>query len=232
MDSYGRAFSLWQASATQSANDVWHAYTRHSFVEKLGDGSLPREAYLRYLVQDYVFLVHFSRAWALAVVKSETLSEMKLASATVDALVNIEMQHHVEICAGYGIDEQELFHAVEEPENLAYTRYVLDAGLSGDLIDLLAALAPCIFGYGEIGARLAKHSSDDNPYTEWIQTYASDAYQQVCAEAGELIDAALARRIGIDFTDSPRWERLTERFMTACRLEAGFWSMALTRKHP
>ena len=227
MESYGRAFSLWRTSATQGKNNVWHAYTHHSFVEKLGEGSLPREAYLHYLVQDYLFLVHFSRAWALAVVKSETLSEMKLASATVDALVNSEMQHHVDICARYGIDEQALFDAVEAPENLAYTRYVLDAGFSGDLVDLLAALAPCIFGYGEIGVRLAKHTANDNPYTEWIETYASDTYQQVCTEVGELIDAALARRIGTDFTDSPRWERLTERFTTASRLEAGFWSMAL-----
>ena len=227
MDSYGRAFGLWRASATHTENDVWHAYTHHSFVKKLGDGSLPIEAYLHYLAQDYLFLMHFSRAWALAVVKSETLSEMKLASATVDALVNSEMQHHVDICTRFGIDEQALFDAIEAPENLAYTRYVLDAGLSGDLVDLLAALAPCIFGYGEIGAALAKHTADDNPYTEWIQTYASDAYQQVCTEVGELIDSALTRRIGTDFTASPRWERLTERFVTASRLEAGFWSMAL-----
>jgi len=227
MNSYGRAFSLWCTSATDTSNDAWHAYTNHAFVKRLGDGSLPQEAYIRYLIQDYIFLVHFSRAWALAVVKSETLSEMKLASATVDALVNIEMKHHVDICAGYGIDEQTLFDATEEPENLAYTRFVLDAGLSGDLVDLLAALAPCIFGYGEIGARLAKHASSDNPYAEWIETYASDTYQQVCVEVGELIDAALVRRIGSDFGDSPRWERLTERFVTASRLEAGFWNMAL-----
>jgi len=227
MSVYGKAFSLWRTAATQIEEDPWHTYTNHTFVQKLGDGSLPREAYLHYLVQDYVFLVHFSRAWALAVVKSETLSEMKLAASTVDALVNIEMQHHVDICAGYGINEQELFDAVEEPENLAYTRYVLDTGLSGDLVDLLAALAPCIFGYGEIGARLAIDLSTDNPYREWIETYASDDYQQVCSEVGALIDAALERRIGTSFTDSPRWERLTERFMIATKLEAGFWSMAL-----
>ncbi len=227
MERYGRAFTLWRESAIQTTDDIWHAYTHHSFVKQLDDGSLPREAYLRYLIQDYVFLVHFSRAWALAVVKSETLSEMKLAASTVDALVNIEMQHHVDICAGYGINEQELFDAIEEPENLAYTRYVLDAGLSGDLVDLLAALAPCIFGYGEIGMRLATNLSTDNPYREWIETYASDDYQQVCSEVGELIDTALERRIGTNFTNAPRWESLTERFVTACKLEAGFWSMAL-----
>lgn len=227
MSSYGKAFTLWRESAKRKEGDAWSAYTHHSFVESLRDGSLPREAYVHYLIQDYVFLMHFSRAWALAVVKSETLSEMKLASTTVNSLVNLEMQHHVDICAKYGISEQELFSATEEPENLSYTRYVLDAGLSGDLVDLLAALAPCIFGYGEIGKRLAENLSPDNPYAEWIKTYASDEYQQVCNEAGQLIDEALERRIGSDFQVSPRWERLTDRFVMAAKLEAGFWSMSL-----
>lgn len=208
-------------------NDAWQAYTHHQFVEGLRDGTLPRASFIKYLVQDYVFLVHFSRAWALAIVKAETLDEMKLASTTVNALINLEMQHHIDVCAAHGIDEQQLFDALEEPENLAYTRYVLDAGNSGDLADLLAALAPCIFGYGEIGTRLAQGLSTDNPYAEWIETYASQEYQQVCYESGALIDNVLTRRIDSDFQASPRWERLTGRFITATRLEVGFWDMSL-----
>ena len=41
--------------------------------------------------------------------------------------------------------------AEEALGNLAYTRYVLEAGFSGDFLDLMAALAPCVLGYGEIG---------------------------------------------------------------------------------
>ncbi len=227
MPDYGKVFALLRGQAQQNHGGLWDAYARHDFVEGLRDGSLPRASYLHYLVQDYVFLVHFSRAWALAVVKSETLDEMKQTSATVNALVNLEMQHHVQICADYGIEEDALFNAVETPENLAYTRYVLDAGLSGDLADLLVALAPCVLGYGEIGLRLAQESVADNPYAEWINTYAGDAYQQVCKETGKLLDQALMRRIGPDFQGSPRWNRLSERFITATRLEVGFWDMGL-----
>lgn len=227
MPEYGQAFALWREAACQSDTDTWHAYTCHPFVKGLQEGTLPPEAYLRYLKQDYLFLLHFSRAWALAVVKSETLDEMKFASATVDALVNLEMQHHVDICAGYGIEEQTLLETEESAATIAYTRYVLDAGLSGDLLDLLAALAPCIFGYGEIGRRLGKGLSTENPYAEWIETYAGTAYQKVCHEVGHLIDEALIRRVGRDFSPSPRWERLTHRFVTASKLEVDFWGMAL-----
>ena len=138
---YGETFSLWRAGCPAP----WHDYTHHAFVEGLRDGSLPRAAFLHYLVQDYVFLVHFARAWSLAVVKADTMEEMKTCSGIVNSLVAHEMALHVKTCAAAGIDEATLFTASEEIENLAYTRFVMDAGLHGDFLDLVAALAPCCF---------------------------------------------------------------------------------------
>ncbi len=221
--SYGAAFALWRDGCA----DHWHAYTHHPFVQGLGDGSLPRSAFLHYLVQDYLFLVHFARAWSLGVVKAETLGEMRTCAGTVDALVNHEMALHVKICADAGIDEATLFAAAEEIENVAYTRYVMDAGLQGDFLDLMAALAPCCFGYGEIGTRLASAADARTPYRDWIETYADADYQGVMASVGQMIDDAVLRRLGPDFATSARWPQLQARFATATRLEVAFWDMGL-----
>ena len=220
--SYGTTFPLWR----RVAGAAWSDFTRHAFVEGLGDGTLQRDAFLRYLVQDYVFLVHFSRAWALAVTKAETLDEMRACAATVHALLDEEMRLHVETCAAEGIAEEELFAAEEATATLAYTRYVLDAGHAGDFLDLMAALAPCVLGYGEIGARLAADARP-TPYAAWIATYGGDAYQRTCREVGALIDSAVARRLGDPAEASPRWPRLCDRFAVATRLEVGFWNMGL-----
>ncbi len=216
---YGRAFALWRAAAPD-----WDAYTCHDFVEALGRGDLPRANFLHYLRQDYVFLIHFARAWALAAAKADTLAEMQAASATVHALVHHEMPLHVQICAREGIDAAALEATAEAPANLAYTRYVLEAGYSGDFLDLMAALAPCVLGYGEIGARLA---GAGGPYAEWIETYGGDEYQGLCREVGALIDGALAHRLGPDWAGLPRADGLARRFATATRLEVGFWQMGL-----
>ncbi len=154
---YGKTFA-----ALRDNTPVWPAYTRHAFVQGLGDGTLPHAAFLHYLKQDYVFLIHFSRAWALAVTKADTVAEMRLAAGTVNGLINEELALHVTICAEAGIDEATLFATQERQGNLAYTRYVLDAGHSGDLLDLLAALAPCVMGYGEIGTHLAATKTSDH----------------------------------------------------------------------
>ncbi|OSP56468.1 thiaminase II [Pseudoruegeria sp. SK021] len=220
---YGRAFGLFR----DAAGPAWTDYTRHAFVQKLGDGTLPRAAFLHYLVQDYVFLTHFTRGWALAIVKSETLEETRLSASLVQGLVHGEMQLHVKICADEGISEQTLFEAAESPANLAYTRYVMDAGQAGDLCDLLAALAPCVFGYGEIGLQLAQTRAADTPYGDWIDTYAGDDYQALCRDVGVMLDGALTRRIGSPLDLAPRWPRLCKRFSTATALEVGFWQMGL-----
>jgi len=217
---YGRAFALWRATAPD-----WQGYTHHAFVESLRRGDLPRANFLHYLRQDYVFLIHFARAWALAAVKSDTLAEMQAASATVHALVHHEMPLHLEICAREGIDAAALEATPEAPANLAYTRYVLEAGYSGDLLDLLAALAPCVLGYGEIGARL---KGSGGAYAEWSDTYGGDEYQALCRDVGALIDGALVHRLGEDWDTLPRFARLSQRFATATRLEVGFWDMGLS----
>ncbi|WP_170335711.1 thiaminase II [Ruegeria arenilitoris] len=223
MSDYGKAFTLMR----DTAQGPWRDYTRHAFVEGMKDGTLPREAFLHYLRQDYVFLIHFSRAWALAVVKSETHDEMLAASRTVNGLISEEMKLHIGICEAEGIPQDQLFATPERAENLAYTRYVLEAGYSGDLLDLLAALVPCVMGYGEIGTRLAVEATSET-YRDWIDAYSSDEYQQACYAVGELLDSALTRRIGANFEASPRWDRLCQTFRTATELEVNFWQMGFT----
>ena len=124
------------------------------------------------------------------------------------------------------------------PDNLVYDRSrkryqageafrpVLLSGRTSEMLDLLAALAPCVMGYGEIGARLERTATSEN-YADWIATYASEDYQQVCRDVGALIDTAMIRRLGTTPQDSPRWTALTQRFTTATRLEVGFWDMGL-----
>lgn len=220
---------LFEALKASCAED-WRRYTGHAFVRGLADGSLPEANFRHYLIQDYIFLMHFARAYALAVYKSESLDDMRQAAGTLDALLNHEMSLHIEICAGWGLGEADIVAAPEAARNIAYTRFVLERGLSGDLLDLLVALAPCVMGYGEIGSALKADPAtrlDGNPYRDWIETYAGSAYQEVALAARDQVDRVAAARIGGDVTASGRWPSLRRTFAAATRLEVGFWDMGL-----
>src|SRR5258708_5784355 len=154
-----------------AAGAAWPAYTRHEFVLRLATGELPEAAFRRYLVQDYRFLLHFARAWGLAVYKSDTLAEMRRAQALVAATLETEIGLHIEYCRGWGLSEAAMVEEPEALETIAYTRFVLDRGLAGDRLDLEVALAPCVGGYAEIAAeRMADPATrrGRNPYREWL----------------------------------------------------------------
>jgi len=208
-----------------AAGPTWHSYTRHEFVLRLARGDLPEAAFRRYLVQDYLFLLHFARAWGLAVYKSDTLAEMRRAQAIVAATLDVEIGLHVEYCRGWGLTEAQMAAEPEAMETVAYTRFVLDRGLAGDRLDLEIALAPCIVGYAEIAReRMADPDTkrDGNPYREWLDMYAGDEYQSLARDAAMALDEQFARRGG-----EGRVPPLTALFKTASRLEADFWQMGL-----
>ena len=95
---------------------------------------------------------------------------MRAAITSLNAIVN-ELPLHVRYCAQWGLDERQMANRPEAAETLNYTRYVLDIGHSGDALDLLAALMPCVAGYAEIGSGLLNDSGTlmtGNPYAAWI----------------------------------------------------------------
>jgi thiaminase/transcriptional activator TenA len=200
----------------------WRAYVEHPFTGAMADASLPQPAFRHYLVQDYLFLIEFARAYALAVYKAPQLADMREAAAALSAILDVEMNLHVKLCAGWGLSPTDLERAVPAAETLAYTRYVLDTGMRGDLLALKVALAPCMIGYAEIATRLAAAAGGGaaNPYRVWIDEYAGAAYQEVAAKARADLDR-LAQR----YVTPAREAELVAIFKEATRLEADFWEM-------
>ena len=218
--------SLFDRLKAASGQD-WAAYTGHEFVRQLADGTLPEASFRHYLGQDYLFLIHFARAYALAAYKTTDLGEMRAAIASVDGILNTEMALHVEYCQGWDLDEAAMLALPEAKATMAYTRFVLECGLAGDSLDLYVALSPCVVGYGEIGAALAADPNtvtDNNPYSSWIDMYASADYQAVVREAIAQLDRLAAQRL-----TPARFDALAKTFRQATQLEADFWHMGLTR---
>ena len=56
----------------RDAGAAWEGYVAHPFVVALGEGTLPEAAFRHYLIQDYLFLIHFARAYALAGTRART----------------------------------------------------------------------------------------------------------------------------------------------------------------
>jgi thiaminase/transcriptional activator TenA len=213
-----------------AAGEEWLAYTDHPFIRAVGDGSLPEACFRHYLGQDYLFLIHFTRAYALAAYKGEALADIRHAVAGASTTLR-EMGFHVEYCAGWGMSKAEMAALPEARETMAYTRYVLERGLSGDLLDLHTALSPCVVGYAEIANRLMADPAtrlENNPYRSWIEMYAAADYQDVARAAIAQLDRLAETRAGGAVPTGARMASLVTTFTQATRLEADFWQMGLS----
>ncbi|TSB23724.1 thiaminase II [Psychrobacter sp. YGAH215] len=201
---------------------TWDAYIGHDFVNQLAAGTLAPDSFRHYLVQDYLYLIHYTRVMALSVYKSDTLAQMRVGQAGINAMLDLEIGMYLDFCQQWGIALEEVENAPESPATIAYSRYILDAAMSDSLAELYAAIAPCLMGYGEIGKRIKDEGFiAGNPYQPWIDVFSSDDFQAITAQNEAHINKLLT---DASATQADKFQRL---FNTASRMEVNFWQQAL-----
>ncbi len=204
------------------AGNIWQAIFEHPFVTGIGDGTLPVEKFKFYVRQDYVFLIDYSKVFALAVTKPSGLDTMARFAQMLHETLNVEMSLHKSYSAQFGISEEQLEGTRPAAATLAYTSYLLSAAHGGTLGQLLAALLPCMWSYCEIGRHLAdKGEPEGHPlYAQWIRVYSSQDFWESALWGRELLDK-LASPAAPD-----ELKRMEEAFITSSRYEYMFWDMA------
>ncbi|MFE5410942.1 bifunctional hydroxymethylpyrimidine kinase/phosphomethylpyrimidine kinase [Microbacterium sp. NPDC056569] len=167
--------NVWDAAATVRA-DV----DALEFVRGLGDGTLPRETFLRYLAQDAVYLGEYSRVLAKASALAPTSEEQAFwAQAAESSIVEERRLHESHLGS---------VTAAPAPQTLAYTNHLHASARSYG--ELVAALLPCFWLYTDIGIRLAARRHDAHPYDDWLAMYGDPAFTAATARATEIADAA------------------------------------------
>lgn len=206
---------------------IWDEYLHHEFVKKLENGSLKEENFLFYLKQDYIYLIHYAKCYARLSLNAKNAEELRFAMKFQNYIIEGEIELHKSILK-LGIDADKLNVKDESLTNIAYTRYMLSVGESGDFLDMLVALSACAIGYGYIGAeiykRLDKEKLQNHPYKEWILTYSSDEFQNEIKEFEDFLNSYTQK------ISQEKFENLSEIFYNVVRLESAFWEHALQMK--
>ncbi|MCI5791950.1 MAG: thiaminase II [Lachnospiraceae bacterium] len=207
----------------ESVKDIWDGYDRHPFVTGIADGTLDKEKFKYYMIQDYLYLIDYAKVFALGVAKASDKETMRHCAGYVDQILDGEMDIHRGYMKRLGISLEEAEHTPLALDNLSYTSYMLRMAYEGGAAEVLVAILSCAVSYEFI----AKHIVANNPaaadhefYGEWIRGYVSDEY----AEANKiLID--LTERLTADLNDA-QLEHLKQIFINCSRYEGSFWDMA------
>ena len=209
----------------RAAAPIWEADLKHPFVRGIADGTLPTEKFKFYLIQDYLFLLDYSRVFAHGVIKAHDEATMAMFAELLNETLNTEMDLHRGYCEKFGISAADMETAPIAPTTHAYTRHILNVAEAGTLAELVAGVLPCQWGYAEIGTTLAEQGgSPALLYQEWIDMYASPEFLALGKSLRGLLNGLTAE------SSSSAKERIKNCFLMSSRYEYLFWEMAYTQE--
>ncbi len=208
------------AELRAAADPIWRAQHDHPFVRGIGDGTVDVERFKRWVRQDYLFLIEYCRLFGLAAARAPDLATLRRFAELLQATAVTEMDLHRSHAAELGIAAEALEAEEKAPITRAYTDFLLRTALTGDFAELTAALLPCMWGFNEIGLRLAERGRPaDRRCAAWIDAYADPEFTRLAAWCRELVD-----RLGEEAGPAVR-ERMREAFLASSRYELAFWDV-------
>uniref|UniRef100_A0A7S1U1X3 Thiaminase-2/PQQC domain-containing protein n=2 Tax=Phaeomonas parva TaxID=124430 RepID=A0A7S1U1X3_9STRA len=199
----------------------------HAFVVGLADGAgaVTAESYETYVAQDAFFLHGFAQAYAAALSKLPPgdLDGLKRFHGLISAVLE-ELDLHLQVHPDLDLDSLEPLEATT-----AYLDFL--KGVAGDparqVNEVLAAMAPCMRLYAEIGSLLARAlpdaTSETNPFHSWVEQYAAEEFAAAAKEVDDLLDEYAS------LPGAASFEAMTELYNRAMELEFGFFDAQAVR---
>ncbi|HEY3687332.1 MAG TPA: TenA family protein [Streptosporangiaceae bacterium] len=212
-------------------DDVWdrcaklvRAIHDHPFNTALGDGTLDRERFAFYIVQDARYLEAYSKALATASVRAPDPDDAAFFAESAHTALVAERGLHAGYIEEFGLTAEDVAGVITSPTCLGYASFLQATALAEPLPVLVAAVLPCFWVYQDVGAALVEKASDTHPYRAWIATYADPAFADSVAHAKAITDRLA------ESADGPTRDAMTGAFCRATEYEWMFWDSAWHRE--
>lgn len=206
------------------AEPIWDATLEHPMVEGIGDGTLDPAPFRHWVCQDYVFLIEYSRVFALGGAHAPDLDRMSRFASLFESTINTEMDLHRSYAGAFDITDAELEATEPTPTTQAYTDFLVRSGYEG-FGETVAALLPCMWGFNVTAKRLAERGRPEHElYDQWIEMYAGEEFTTLTEWCKDTMNAVAK--------EAPPRQRETyhDRFHTSARYEYLFWDGAWNRE--
>ncbi|MDZ4993592.1 thiaminase II [Clostridium perfringens] len=207
----------------KEAMPIWDKYLEHPFIKEIGEGTLNKNKFKEYLVQDYLYLKEYAKVFCVGVVKARTMEDMRFFYGSTKGTMEDETAVHVEYLKDFGISEIEAEKRECKSTTISYTSYMKGIALTGELDEIAIATLPCTWSYSYIGKHIAKkyaNKLEENFFKAWIDEYASDGFTEFTDKWIEYVDKICSN------LSEEKEQRLIDIFKRASLYELDFWNMA------
>jgi thiaminase (transcriptional activator TenA) len=224
MDEGRRRMTQFSEAAWQRTVGLREAIDVLPFNTELAAGTLSRERFQAYIVQDALYLGQYSRVLAIAGVKGPDGATLQAFGRCALEAVAVEQALHERYLTEFGVDPARLADAEPSPDCLGYTSFLLATAYHDPWEVLVAALLPCFWIYWDVGSRIAKRAGSANPYRAWIDTYADEGFGEAVRTVIDITDRAASA------TTPAVQARMMTAFVRCTQYEWLFWDGAYQRR--
>tara|TARA_Y100001968_G_scaffold321469_1_gene355913 strand:+ start:349 stop:975 length:627 start_codon:yes stop_codon:yes gene_type:complete len=182
------------------------------FVKGIRNGDLPISNFKAYIAQDAYFLEAFANAYRIAIKKNCT-RELIVTLTNMLSGVNEELRLHRSYTKKWGVNNNSI---VINLSTKSYTDFLYEVTKSGDMIEIISAMTPCMRLYSYIGKKIKKEIEiKSNPYKDWILTYSNEDFENLAKSHEKIID---------DYFIKKKLKTLQSLYSKAMKLELIFFN--------
>lgn len=172
--------------------DIWPRYLSHPFVTEMACGTLPKEKFRYYMLQDYLYLQDYVKIFAAMIQKAEDFEQIRFLCGEMSATIDETFRTHLPYMKRLGIGEQEIACATAHIDSSAYSHYMICEAQAGDVLTGLVALLNCSWSYAYIAEKTVEaypEAVNDESYGSWFAGYVSPEYKKTNQALIDRIDA-------------------------------------------
>ena len=181
-----------------ASKTIWDAYNEHPFVLGIQNGTLERDKFRYYIMQDFLYLKDYAKTYAVGVAKAKSVETANLFAKYINVM-NGELDVHKGYMGKFAVTQEEIDAMKPSLDNLSYTSYMVRVAYDESEVEVLAAVLSCAYSYEVIAKKIVANrpeSVDDPFYGDWIRGYASDEYA-----AGNVILIETLDRLSAHYTE-------------------------------
>ena len=164
----------------ERAKALWPRYLTHPFVMEMADGTLPKEKFRYYMVQDYLYLRDYVKIFAAILQKTDDFEQIRFLSGEMANTIDETFRTHLPYMKRLGVTEEEIADARPHIDNSAYSHYMLCEAQAGDVLTGLVTLLNCSWSYAYIAEQMVERCPSalhDENYGAWFAGYVSEEYR-------------------------------------------------------
>ena len=175
------------------SKEIWQDFYQHPFIQGMIDGTLDREKFCLYLIQDTNYLIDYVKVYAHAFLKARSVPIMRHIYGDMNMVHSEEDMMHLAYLRDFGYSEEDALAMPMLPGCRDYCNYMLRVAAEGSMQDAIVAAMPCCFSYYDIGVycrdeAIRRGTYEHNFFRAWIDEYSSDGYKAIVDSSIALCD--------------------------------------------